>query len=294
MRLSCTQCVAPFIDLILTLSSYLSADYERETFNVSACTWIEGAKENIVTIPSKDSDDSPTSSDRGGSSSLSNGAIAGIVIGAVVLALIVAAVIVLIIRRQRKKSSYRMFKPSPDDSVITGPVHNAPLTPGAKYHSPDSIGNTTAAASYGESNAESSNGGRPVNASGQDSNGRVTNATSDPSEPELDGDSQQIYQLHGESRPPPPESDEAPIYHELGGSEVTKKPESDRVYTVGTLPPGARGEIGTGDEPPSPYVSTMGTTGWHDDAGDASSDLVSPTTPVLRRNRLPPTSDPAD
>ncbi|KAK7750152.1 hypothetical protein SLS62_007901 [Diatrype stigma] len=272
--------------------AYLSADYERETFNVSACTWVEGADENIVTITSKDSDDSP-SSDPGGSSPLSSGAIAGVVIGAVVFALIVAAVLVLIIRRQRKKSSYRMSKPSPDDSVITGPVHNAPLSPGAKYHSPDSIGNTTAAASYGESNGGSSNGGIPVNSNSQGSTGRDTHTTSNPSGPELDGDSQQIYQLHGESRPPPPKAEEAPVYHELGGNEVRKKPESDRVSTVGVLPSSDRGETRAGDEPPSPYVSTMGTAGWHDDAGDASSDLVSPTTPVLHRNHIPSTSYPA-
>jgi hypothetical protein len=74
--------------------SYLTADYERRTFNVSQCTWVEGAEESIFIITSKDADSSSSSSsgfDPGRSSkvslsslSLSSGAMAGIVIGAVV------------------------------------------------------------------------------------------------------------------------------------------------------------------------------------------------------------------
>ena len=57
-----------------TSHSYLSADYERNIFNVSACTWQEGAEPNIVTIPSRDgntgspSSDDPSSSGSNGSS----------------------------------------------------------------------------------------------------------------------------------------------------------------------------------------------------------------------------------
>ncbi|OIW32564.1 acid protease [Coniochaeta ligniaria NRRL 30616] len=36
--------------------AYLTADYERGTFNVSQCSWIEGADENIVTIQPKTTD----------------------------------------------------------------------------------------------------------------------------------------------------------------------------------------------------------------------------------------------
>jgi hypothetical protein len=36
--------------------AYLTADYERGTFSVSQCSWIEGADENIVTIPPKTTD----------------------------------------------------------------------------------------------------------------------------------------------------------------------------------------------------------------------------------------------
>jgi hypothetical protein len=44
-----------YYEVALTLSSYLSADYERQVFNVSACVWNEGAVENIITITSNDS-----------------------------------------------------------------------------------------------------------------------------------------------------------------------------------------------------------------------------------------------
>lgn len=252
--------------------SYLSADYERETFNVSACKWVEGAEENIVTIPSKDSDS--TSSPTPGDPSFSGGAIAGIVIGAIFAAIIIAVIIALIIWRQRKKAEYAISDPDPDMGVITGPVHNGTPALGIKYYSPESLGTTT----HG-SNGES-NGGRVTGQSGQDSNGRDTHNITDTEE--LDGDSQQIYQLHGVSMAPPSDN-EAPIYHELGGSEV-RKLESDPVSSVGTTPsPNKRN--GKGDEPPSPFVSTLGTVGWGEERGDASSDLVSPTTPVHHRAR---------
>lgn len=250
---------------------------------MSACTWVEGAEENIVTISSKDSDSTssspPGDSGSGSGSSLSGGAIAGIVIGAIIGALIIAAIIVLVIRRQRKKASYAISEPEPDVAVITGPVHNGTPALGTKYYSPESVGTNT-----NTSNGDS-NGGRVTGQSGQsgqsgqNSNGQDTHNTTDTEE--LDGDAQQIYQLHGESLAPPA-NNEAPVYHELGGSPV-KKTESEPVSAVDTTPsPDRRGRS---EEPPSPYVSTLGTMGWEDERGDASSDLVSPTTPVHHGKR---------
>ncbi|KAI1379371.1 acid protease [Hypoxylon crocopeplum] len=261
--------------------AYLSADYERRTFNVSACAWVEGAEENIVTILSKDSDS--TSSSASGGSSLSGGAIAGIVIGAVIGALIIGALIALIIRRQRKKAAYTVSDPGPDASVIAGPVHNAPATPGPKYYSPETVGTGTGT---DRSNGES-NGGSVADQRSQDLNGQSTHTGPDT---ELDG--KQIYQLDGDSAPPantePPIS---PIYYELGGSEV-KRTGSHLVPTAGTS---ASPETREGrHETPSPSVSTMGTEGWQEERGDASSDLVSPTTPVRHRMRASLGPDPAE
>ncbi|KAJ5670406.1 uncharacterized protein N7477_005769 [Penicillium maclennaniae] len=115
--------------------AYLSADYERGVFNVSACAWDENAQENIVTITSKDSDSSACSGNgcsSGGSSSndsspLSQGAVAGIAIAALVGVAILAAVLFFFIRRQRQKAAYKATPPEPDVSVLSGPVHNALL-----------------------------------------------------------------------------------------------------------------------------------------------------------------------
>ncbi|KAI1742892.1 aspartic peptidase domain-containing protein [Xylaria scruposa] len=68
--------------------AYLSADYERRTFNVSACTWDESAEENVVTIlpkdhPSNNGSSSPQGSSQNRGHKLNGGAIAGIVIGAI-------------------------------------------------------------------------------------------------------------------------------------------------------------------------------------------------------------------
>ncbi|KAH7014565.1 aspartic peptidase domain-containing protein, partial [Microdochium trichocladiopsis] len=89
--------------------AYLSADYERKVFNVSACTWQEGAEENIVTIPSREGN-TGSSNDDGGSSSgsssdsgLSTGQIAGIAVGSVLAGLLVIALVVFCVFRQRRK-----------------------------------------------------------------------------------------------------------------------------------------------------------------------------------------------
>ncbi|KAF3013310.1 hypothetical protein E8E14_010945 [Neopestalotiopsis sp. 37M] len=240
--------------------AYLTADYERGVFNVSACTWNQGAEENIVTILAKDSTDdcpncSSSSGDPSGGSSgdskLSGGAIAGIVVGAVLLILI-AGIVAFLILRQRKKAAYAASEPEPEESVLKGPVHNA--IPHSASNSP---GKTISGAS-GEDEQE---------LDGQDTQVRP--------DTEMDGTTQQIYQLHGDSTQP---ASEEPVYYELPGEEVTRG--SGQVSTVGTLP------SRSGREDDSPMVSTLDTTGWQDERWEASSDLVSPTTPVQHSARL--------
>ncbi|RGP69268.1 peptidase catalytic [Fusarium longipes] len=98
--------------------AYLTADYERGVFNVSQCAWVEGAKEHVVTINSKDYDEDTltdnNSSGRGvggtgndgedsSPKSLSSAAIAGIVVGVVVgLAITALAAYVLMTRRTKR------------------------------------------------------------------------------------------------------------------------------------------------------------------------------------------------
>ena len=115
--------------------SYLSADYERKVFNVSACVWNEGADENIVAITSKDDPDGNNigDPDSGSSSSggLSGGQIAGIVVGCVIAFLLAAGALTLCILRKRRKWLKEGFSktvptvpPEPDMAVLTGPVFN--------------------------------------------------------------------------------------------------------------------------------------------------------------------------
>ncbi|KAL2207028.1 acid protease, partial [Sarocladium strictum] len=92
--------------------AYLSADYERKVFNVSACTWESGADSDLETITSSDSSSSDEDggggsgsgdSSNGGSSGLSGGEIAGIVIGAIAgVALLLGLIACLVLRRRRR------------------------------------------------------------------------------------------------------------------------------------------------------------------------------------------------
>jgi hypothetical protein len=114
--------------MLTDVSRYLTADYERGVFNVSQCAWVEGAKEHIVTITSKDADDGSLtdsiSSGRGvggggedsdpksQSQPLSSGAIAGIVVGVVVgLAIAASVAYWLITRRNERPSSNQVGMP---------------------------------------------------------------------------------------------------------------------------------------------------------------------------------------
>ncbi|KAJ5306853.1 hypothetical protein N7508_005868 [Penicillium antarcticum] len=190
--------------------AYLSADYERSTFNVSACAWDEDAEEDIVTITSKDSDSSACSGDAcpstGGnpddSSTLSNGSVAGIAIAALVGVAILAAVLFFFIRRQRQKMSSKASLPETDESVLSGPVHNAPpppptepsddSAPQSRFWSPDAILSGISDSNNGQSSGSGGNGNHEQSV---DENGM-----------ELDGHGTQIQ----------------PVYHELGGTEVSK------------------------------------------------------------------------
>lgn len=170
--------------------SYLSADYERGTFNVSACAWNEGAQKNIVTIEPPGSSTSSSTGSPGSSSSLSKGAVAGIAIAAVVGAILIAILIWFCIRRQRQKSAYKATPPQSDPSVLTGPVHNSAYFPGPleNFYSPDTAFNGLSGSNNGVS---SGSGHRP-------------DSSVDERGLELDGDDTEIK----------------PIYHELPNNEV--------------------------------------------------------------------------
>jgi hypothetical protein len=187
------------------IHSYLSADYERGVFNVSACAWNEDAEQNIVTIRPQDSESSTCSgsecsSSAGsseGSSALSPGAAAGIAIAALVGVVILAVVLFFFIRRQRQKAAYKATPPEPDVSVLSGPVLNAvppdpahtdQSPPQSRFWSPDAVCGGAGGSSNGESRRDGGN----------------TENSADEHGLELDGHGTEIK----------------PVYHELPGSEV--------------------------------------------------------------------------
>lgn len=197
---------------------------------------------------------------------MGGGAIAGIVIGAVIGAILLVAAIIFLIRRQRKKRAYAAHDPAPDMAVMTGPVHNHNSTRTGKYFSPETLGTST--------NAGSSMDNRET--LGESNTGESAAAGS--SQQELDGESTQIHQLPRDVSPSNREP--TPIYHELGGTELTKQ-EPETASHVGELPAHAERDEGP-DHLDSPFVSTLGSTGWEDRREEGSSDLVSPTSPVRR------------
>ncbi|KAI1175056.1 acid protease [Nemania sp. FL0916] len=257
--------------------AYLTADYERLVFNVSACQWVAGAEENIITIPSKESG-SGSGSNSGKGSSLNGGAIAGIVVGAVVAALLIIAAIIFFIRRQRKKRAYAAQDPVTDMAVITGPVHNHRSQRSGKYFSPETVGTSTDAA-----NSEDNRGTNGSSNIGD-------SVAGGSSQQELDGEDTQIEQVgatdaHGvpvaASSPGEtklPERQQSPVYYELAGKEVSRPESKTASGSSGVVPHTAK-EPGD-DHLDSPLVSTLSSSGWPDKRADASSALVSPTTPV--------------
>jgi hypothetical protein len=281
-----------FNGLPLTPYSYLSADYERKVFNVSACVWNEGAKENIVTITSKDSESDPDSSGGGSSSSgnsgskLSGGAIAGIVVAFLVVGILLAVALAFCILRKRRKWMSAGFRntaktPEPDESVLKGPVFNSGTQSSAANPSPFSAADMSApnrsTAEYSRSAATDS----PANA------GTINESVGGASTVELDGQDTLVRpntELDGRELHPVAEN---PGLYELPGSTVAggqprEAGQPDRApSTVGALP----SERGS-NSPPSPYVSTMGTN-WGE-GERAESDLVSPTTPARHNHGTRP------
>lgn len=137
---------------------------------MSACTWDANADQQVVTITSKDSQSSGCSGEEcssdsdheGGSSPLSNGAVAGIAIAALCGVVILAAILFFFIRRQRQKAANKASLPESDVSVLSGPVHNAPpteysnsdqFTPRPRFWSPDAVLGDSSGSNVVESSA---------------------------------------------------------------------------------------------------------------------------------------------
>lgn len=186
---------------------YLSTDYERSVFNVSACSWQEDSEEDLVAILSKDASSSSCSgtgcssngSSSGSSSNLSRGAVAGIAVGAVVGFFLLLGIILFYIRRHRQKSRNKAIDPLPNASVLSGPVHNGgppessshdehSSLPQSAFWSPDTLNESSGLTASGN-NGSSGDSGHHENSSGEN---------------ELDGHQTQIK----------------PVYHELPGSKV--------------------------------------------------------------------------
>jgi hypothetical protein len=249
-------------------------------FNVSACVWNQGAQENIVTITSKDSDSSAGGgSSSSGSPNLSRGAIAGIIVACVIVGILLAIAAALVILRKRRKWMKAGFaavatKTEPDDLVLQGPVFNSAARSTAGTSTPRSTADIAAPRSTGECSrladspaaptavGETVAGGAAVELDARDTHIRPST--------ELDGKEIHIQRPVAKN----------PGVYELPGSAAaggkSKEAELDRPRsTVVALPSGDERETGN-ESPPSPYISTLGTT-WGQD-GRPDSELVSPVT----------------
>ncbi|KAK4120755.1 acid protease [Parathielavia appendiculata] len=254
--------------------AYLSVDYERRVFNVSACTWNQGAQESIVLISPKDSTSADPNGDgalnSSGSSGLSGGAIAGIVIGCVALVALVATIIILRKRRKWLGAAFAVAgrEPPPSEAVLKGPVFNSPSTRhgsgsgSTPRHSsvPYSANDVSAAGSRStaeyDRRASSTVGG----------SGSVTNSST----PELDGSDTLVRpdaELDGkEIRGPGPLSPVAENpkgIFELPGSEVAEHNSGQRRDSAWDRAPSPVSTAGgdarerRNDSPPSPLTSTV-------------------------------------
>ncbi|KAK3326079.1 aspartic peptidase domain-containing protein [Apodospora peruviana] len=300
--------------------AYLSADYERKVFNVSACVWNEGAKQNIVAITSTDSPADGGSSPADPShksSSLSGGTIAGIVVGAVVGAILLGLVIAFIFLRKRRKWMKRGFaiaapkhrSDEPDVSMLNGPVFNSmqrsstaegstPMSGADLFAVPSStIDSSHPSHSRGPSSNPSP--GMPIGA-GISENTTGERSASAPAE--VDGHDTAIKpstELDGTEIRPHAKNDGV---YELPGTAVAgpgNRPMPDRnISTVGELPSfgGPRGSVqqyyGGGpagsDSPPSPLVSAVGSEISNPGAReDGSEQLVSPSSPTRNSTARP-------
>ncbi|KAK3986840.1 aspartic peptidase domain-containing protein [Cladorrhinum sp. PSN332] len=283
--------------------AYLSVDYERKVFNVSACKWDQGAQENIVTITSKDSPDSHLSPSDPSSGGLSSGAIAGIAVGSVAAAALLAAAVAFIILRKRRKWIGKGFAvakqdPLPDESVLKGPVFNSDSfrrgsTPAGSSSAPFSAADISASRTNDSgisSTAHSRSGSGVSPRSGAaavvvapDTIGKAA---------ELDGQDTLVKpntELDGhEIQKPLPPVAESPA----GVFELPASPNAIQPGRQGGIL-GVQEAAGGEHSPPSPLTSTM-ETGSSSARGFgrqrqslASSEMVSPDTPTHRHGDRP-------
>jgi hypothetical protein len=90
--------------------AYLTVDWERQRFNVSAVNWTENAAEYIVAILPYNGTDNPTNysnqttTTAGKSSGISDGAIAGIAVGSVAIVALLTCLLLWIWKRRSKAS----------------------------------------------------------------------------------------------------------------------------------------------------------------------------------------------
>ncbi|KXX75723.1 Chitin elicitor receptor kinase 1 [Madurella mycetomatis] len=273
--------------------AYLSVDYERRVFNVSACLWNQGAQENIVTITSVDSDststgDGPSSSD---SSGLSSGAIAGIAVSCVVVAIAAVALIILLRRRKKIRAVFAVEArvPEPDESVLKGPVFNSPSRYGSTPDDSVPFSADDVSASRSRSTAEYSRPGSgtigesAIGGSTAELDGRDTLVRPDT---ELDGDEIQ--------RPLPRIAESPSGVYELPGSSVAVNAGSKKRESAQDRAPSTEGSLwsrnekdGGNDSPPSPLVSTLGTNWEPGRQSIVGPEPVSPNTPASRHGARP-------
>ncbi|KAB5566605.1 aspartic peptidase domain-containing protein [Coniochaeta sp. 2T2.1] len=270
--------------------AYLSADYERKVFNVSACVWNEGADENIVAITSKDdpadpaSSGDPSPSSSGSKKKLGGGAITGIVIGAVAAVLLAIGLAFCILRKRRKWLSQGFAKtittPEPDESVLKGPVFNsgtqssATATNSSPFSAADMAAVPRSTAEYSRSGADTP--ARTVTNEGSAAGGSTV---------ELDGRDTLVRpntELDGTEIRPVAKN---PGVYELPGTEVAGG-EQNRDFVRDGTPSSRAGSSpsndsrdGTDYSPHGTYVSTLGTTWERDENQRGNHELVSPTTP---------------
>ncbi|KAK4239380.1 acid protease [Achaetomium macrosporum] len=247
--------------------AYLSVDYERKAFNVSACEWNQGATESIFTITPKDSNSGESgdgSSSSSGHSGLSAGAIAGIVVACVVVALIVGTVLILRYRRKWLSKGFAIAAkdPPPDESVLKGPVFNSPS---ARHDSTPDSSVPFSAADVSATRSRSTVGhARPASSGLRDSS--IANCST----PELDGHDTLVRpdtELDGnEIQGPLPRVAENPGgLYELPGSEPVadgnhhnnrSKAEVNRVSSPAPLSPSSPSADARKHSPPSPLTAT--------------------------------------
>ncbi|OIW24827.1 acid protease [Coniochaeta ligniaria NRRL 30616] len=269
--------------------AYLSVDYERKVFNVSACTWDEGAKPNIVTITSKDAAADPGTSGSPSSSAtpsdakkgLGGGAIAGIVIGVVGAILLAIGLAFCLLRKRRKWMKQGFAKttvtPEPDESVLKGPVFNSGTQSSATatHSSPFSGADMSVPA---RSTAEYSRSGADTPARTATNEGSAAGGST----VELDGRDTLVRpntELDGREIQPVAEN---PGVYELPGTEVAgdqgRETERDSTPSRAGSSPSNDSRDG-GNSPPGTYVSTLGTTWERDDEQRGNHELVSPIMP---------------